>query len=157
MGFRVIAVGRGEEIAADALQLGAHRYVDTVREDAAEVLNALGGARAILSTIGDVETVAGLMPGLAPEGRLVLLGTGKDPLAVATGHLVGGERSVVGSITGSPYENERTLDFSVLTGARPRIETMPLERAQEAYRRMLSGQVKFRMVLTMGGEAHADQ
>ncbi|MFO1153250.1 MAG: alcohol dehydrogenase catalytic domain-containing protein [Rhodospirillales bacterium] len=42
MGFRVIAVGCGQDIAADALDLGAHRYVDTEREDAAQVLNALG-------------------------------------------------------------------------------------------------------------------
>ena len=60
-----------------------------------------------------------------------------------------GERSVLGSITGSPYDNERTLDFSVLAGVRPRIETMPLEKANEAYRQMTFGGVKFRMVLTM--------
>lgn len=95
------------------------------------------------------------MQGLAPEGRLVLLGIGRDPLAIATGHLVAGERAVVGSITGSPFETERTLDFSVLTGVRPRIRTMPLERAEEAYRMMLSGETKFRMVLTMGARARA--
>jgi len=78
-----------------------------------------------------------------------MLGTGKDPLAVSAGILVGGERSVQGSITGTPYENERTLDFSVLTEVRPWIETMPLEDAADAYRRMKSGDAKFRMVLTM--------
>ncbi|HYF89534.1 zinc-binding dehydrogenase [Azospirillum sp.] len=157
MGFRVIAIGRGQDIAADALTLGAHRYVDTEREDAAAVLTGLGGAAALLSTVGDMGVVAAVMPGLAPEGRLVLLGIGKDPLAVSTGHLVGGERSIVGSITGSPWDNERTLDFSVLTGARPWIETLPLARADEAFRRMLSGDVKFRMVLTMGDSAVAPQ
>ena len=94
-----------------------------------------------------------LLGGLAPQGQLVLLGVGADPLPVSPGLLVGGERSVIGSITGTPYENERALDFSVLTGVRPRIETMPLERAAEAYRRMRSGAVKFRMVLTMGDAA----
>ena len=63
--------------------------------------------------------------------------------------------SVLGSITGSPYENERTLNFSVLTGVRPQIETMPLEKAVEAYERMKSGDVKFRMVLTMRDADHA--
>lgn len=150
MGFRVIAIGRGQDIAADALTLGAHRYIDTEQENAAEILARMGGAKAILSTPVQAAPVAALLPGLAPEGRLVLLGVGKDPLPVAMGPLIGGERGVIGSITGSPYENERTLDFSVLTGVRPRIETMPLERAAEAYRRMRSGDVKFRMVLTMG-------
>lgn len=157
MGFRVIAVGRGQDIAIDALDLGAHRYIDTKREDATEALKALGGAQAILTTIGNAEAVESLMPGLAPEGRLVLLGIGKDPLAVSSGQMVGGERGVIGSITGSPYENERTLDFSVLTGVRPRVETMPLEQAAEAYQRMRSGDVKFRMVLTMRDKSNAHQ
>ena len=155
MGFRVIAIGRGEDMAADALALGAHRYIDTEQEDAAEALKALGGAKSILSTPVHAAPVAALMPGLAPEGRMVLLGVGKDPLPVAMGPLIGGERGVIGSITGSPYENERTLDFSVLTGVRPRIETMKLERAADAYQRMRSGDVKFRMVLTMGEKADA--
>lgn len=157
MGFRVVAIGRGQDIAAEAAELGAHRYVDTDREDAAEVLTGMGGAQAILTTIVDAGVVSALMSGVAPGGKLVLLGIGKDPLAVSMGQIVGGERAVIGSITGSPYENERTLDFSVLTGARPRIETMPLERAEEAYRKMRSGDVKFRMVLTMGNRSDADQ
>ncbi|KAF1060173.1 alcohol dehydrogenase catalytic domain-containing protein [Burkholderia gladioli] len=149
MGFRVAAVGRGAAIAEEALALGAHRYIGTEREDAAARLLSLGGARAILSTIGDAPAVAALMAGLAPQGRLVVLGAGKDPLPVSAGHLVGGERGVIGSITGTPHENERTLDFSVLAGVRPRIETLPLEQAALAYQRMRSGEVRFRMVLTM--------
>lgn len=157
MGFRVIAIGRGQDIAGAASALGAHHYIDTEKEDGAQALKALGGAKAILSTPVDAAPVAALMPGLAPEGRMVLLGVGRDPLPVSMGHLIGGERGVIGSITGSPYENERTLDFSVLTGVRPKIETMPLERAAEAYRRMRSGAVKFRMVLTMGENGNARQ
>ncbi|WP_338662449.1 alcohol dehydrogenase [Pararoseomonas sp. SCSIO 73927] len=157
MGFRVVAVGRGPDIAEDALRLGAHLYVDTRQEDAAARLKSLGGAKAILTTIGNAVAVSSLMAGLAPRGRLVLLGAGKDPLPVSAGHLVVGERSVLGSITGTPYENERTLDFSVLAGVRPQIETMPLERVSEAYQRMKSGDVKFRMVLTMEGLGDASQ
>ena len=80
---------------------------------------------------------------------------GKDPLPVAAGLLVGGERHVLGSITGSPYETEKALDFSVLASVRPMIETLPLERAEEAYARMKSGEAKFRMVLTMERNSHA--
>jgi alcohol dehydrogenase len=157
IGFRVVAIGRGQDIAQIALDLGAHRYVGTDPENAAEVLNSLGGAKAILATIGNAEVVSALMPGLVPEGRLVLLGAGKDPLPVSTGFLVGGERGVIGSITGSPYENEQTLGSSVLTGVRPRIEVLPLEQAQEAYDRMRSGDAMFRMVLTMGETTDAHQ
>jgi alcohol dehydrogenase len=149
MGFRVVAIGRGADIATDALALGAHVYIDTDKQDAAAVLQGMGGAQAILATIGHSATVSALLNGLAPQGRLVLLGIGKDPLQVSAGHMVSGERSMLGSITGTPYENERTLDFSVLAGVRPRIEVMPLERAGEAYQKMKSGDVKFRMVLAM--------
>ncbi|HEX2553226.1 MAG TPA: zinc-binding dehydrogenase [Microvirga sp.] len=151
MGFRVVAIGRGQDIAEDALRLGAHIYIDTNRQDAAEALAGMGGAQAIIATIGKADVVSALLPGLAPQGRLVLLGTGKDPLAIVPGPLVVGERSVLGSITGSPFENEKTLNFSVLAGIRPLIETMPLEQAPDAVRRMRSGDVKFRMVLTMDG------
>lgn len=157
MGFRVVAIGRGADIADDALALGAHLYIDAEREDAAKALQALGGAKAILSTPVNAAPVAALMPGLAPEGRMVLLGVAKDPLPVAMGPLIGGERSVLGSITGSPFENEKTLAFSVLTGARSMIETMSLEKAAQAYEKMKSGSVKFRMVLTMKGDADAHQ
>lgn len=149
MGFKIAAVGRGQDIAEDALKLGAHIYIDTRSEDAAARLKSMGGAQAIIATMGNAEAVSALMPGLAPRGRLVLLGAGKEPLPVPAGHLVVGERSVLGSITGTPYENEKALDFSVLTDVRPWIETMPLEKAFDAYLKMKSGDVKFRMVLTM--------
>lgn len=149
MGFRVVAVGRGADIADDALRLGAHVYIDTKTEDPVARLQSLGGARAIVTMISDVEPIAALMSALAPRGRLVLLGVGRDPLPVSAGHLVRGERSIFGSITGTPFEIERALDFSVLAGVRPRLETMPLERAAEAVARMKSGEAKFKMVLTM--------
>lgn len=155
MGFRVVAVGRGSDIAQDAMDLGAHVYIDSSKEDAAETLKNMDGAHAIVTTIGVPAAVSALMPGLAPQGRLVLLGAGKDPLPVSTGHLVVGERIILGSITGTPYENEKTLDFSVLAGVRPRIEVMPFEQANEAYQRMKSGDVKFRMVLIVDRERNS--
>jgi alcohol dehydrogenase len=153
MGFRVVAIGRGEDVASDALELGAHIYIDGNVENASEKLQSMGGAKAVIVTVGHAEMASRLFGGLASEGRLLMLGTGKDPLSVQLGPLVSGERSVLGSITGSSYENERTLDFSVLTGVRPKIESMPLERVNEALQKLKSGDVKFRMVLRMGLEA----
>lgn len=150
MGFKVVAVGRGQDIAGDALALGAHVYIDTHQDDAAARLKAMGGAQAIVTTVGNADAVSALMAGLAPQGRLIVLGIGKDPLPVSTRQLVSGERGITGSITGTPFENEKALGFSVLTDVRPMIETMPLENAFDAYQRMKRGDVKFRMVLTMG-------
>jgi len=153
MGFRVVAVGRGADIAEDARRLGAHVYVDSRAEDAVAKLQAMGGAQVILTTITDSASVSALMPALGPQGRLVVVGVGKGPIEVQPGPLVSGECIVQGAITGSPFESERTLDFSVLADIRPMIETLPLERAFEAYSRMRSGQSRFRTVLTMGSVA----
>lgn len=149
MGFKVIAIGRGADLADAARQLGAHEYIDTNEQDAPSRLKLLGGAAAIVSTIPDMAMVSHVATGLAAHGRLMLLGAGPAPLSLSSGYMVGGERSVQGSLTGTPYDNEKTLGFSVLVGIRPQIETMPLAQANEAYQRLLKGDVKFRMVLTM--------
>lgn len=149
MGFRVVAIGRGPDIACDARTLGAHVYVDAREEDAAERLRGMGGAQVILTTITDSAAASPLVAGLAPQGRLLVVGVGREPLAVSPAALVGGERVVQGAITGSPWESEKTLDFSVLADIRPMVETFPLERAHDAYRRMRSGAARFRIVLTM--------
>lgn len=149
MGFRVAAIGRGHGIADAASKLGAHHYIDTDRENAAEALKRMGSAAAIIATVTNSTIVSNVFPGLAPGGALVILGVGKDPLSISSGFLVGGERSVLGSITGTPWEIEQAMKFGQLTDVRPWIETFPLERANDAYRRMRSGEAKFRVVLTM--------
>ncbi|CDX43294.1 Alcohol dehydrogenase GroES domain protein (fragment) [Mesorhizobium sp. ORS 3359] len=108
----MVAVGRGEDIAADARKLGAHRYIDANEETAADALNGMGGVKAILTTTGNSAVVAALMHALAPEGRLIVLSVGKDSLPVSTGYLVGAESGIIGSITGSPFENEKTRSAS---------------------------------------------
>lgn len=149
MGFKVVAAGRGRDIAQAALDLGAHAYVDTIAEPLAAALNAMGGARAIISTIGDMAVVSAAMAGLAPRGSMVLLGMGRDPLQVSSMFLAGGERALLGSLTGSPQDSEKALGFSVLAHALPRIETLPLEHAAQARLRLRSGGARFRLVLTM--------
>lgn len=149
MGFRVIAVGRGEHIQQDVLALGAHLYVDTQKVDAVEAIRKLGGAQVILTTITDSAAASALINALAPKGKFMVVGVGKDPLTIAPGLMVGNEISVQGAITGTPFEAEKTLKFSLLADIRARIDTMPLEKANEAYQRMRSGEVEYRMVLTI--------
>ncbi|MCG2597579.1 MAG: alcohol dehydrogenase catalytic domain-containing protein [Achromobacter sp.] len=149
MGFHVVAIGRGADIARDVLDLGAHAYIDTREEAAGERLRQMGGARALIATIGAPDAISDALTALAPQGRAMLLGVGKDPLSVSSGWLVGGERTLAGSITGTPHDSERTLKFSVLADVRPMIEIVPLAQAETASLRMKSGQAKFRMVLDM--------
>lgn len=148
-GYRVAAVGRGPENAALAAKLGASVYIDSSATDAARELLALGGARVIVSTAPSGRAMSGLVDGLAPNGKLIVLGVAFDSLQISPVQLISGSRSVQGWATGTPADAEDTLRFSELSDVRPMIETYPLERAPEAYARMMSGDAKFRVVLTM--------
>jgi D-arabinose 1-dehydrogenase-like Zn-dependent alcohol dehydrogenase len=148
MGLRTVAIGRGAEKEAMARELGAHVYVDTAKDDAVAALQRLGGARAILATAPSGQAMGPLLGGLAPGGKLVVVAVPQDPIQVSAVPLVFGGRSIYGTLTGTPIDEEDTLAFSVLTSVRPMVETAPLERAAEAYARMMEGRARFRMVLT---------
>jgi len=148
-GYRVAAIGRGSENAALAKKLGASIYIDSQTMNAAQELQKLGGAQVILATAPSSKSMTELIDGLAPTGRLVVVGISLDPIAVTPLQLISGERAVQGSAVGTPTDSEDTLRFSELTGVRPMIETYPLDKAAEAYARMMSGKAQFRVVLTM--------
>ena len=149
MGFKVVAIGRGEDITSDVKKLGAHIYIDTNTQDAIVELQKLGGAKLILTTVSNASVVSPLIAGLEPKGKLILLGAGKDPLSLSSGKLVVGEHIVQGSITGTPYDSEKTLDFSLLANIRPKIEIVTLDSVNEALERLKTGDVKFRFVIKM--------
>jgi D-arabinose 1-dehydrogenase-like Zn-dependent alcohol dehydrogenase len=90
-----------------------------------------------------------LIDGLAPNGKLMVLGASMEPLEVIPGQLIIGSRTIQGWAAGTPADSEDTLRFAELSGVRPMIETYPLEKAGEAYARMMSGKAQFRVVLTM--------
>ena len=150
MGFRTVAIGRGSDKEKLAKQLGAHVYIDTALEYAAAVLQRMGGARAILATAPSGDGMGPLVSGLAAHGKLIVVGVPSDPIQLSAFPLVFGGRSIYGSLTGTPIDNEDTLAFSVLENIRPMIETVPLEQAADAYARMMQGKARFRMVLLTG-------
>lgn len=150
LGFRTVAIARGTDKEQLALELGAHHYIDSTAGDPGEALMAMGGAKVILSTISHGATNTAVLGGLGPRGRLVVVGASPEPVEAAPGALIGLDREVAGHASGTSMDSQDTLAFSSLQGVRPRIETMPLERAAEAYAKMLSGDARFRMVLTTG-------
>jgi propanol-preferring alcohol dehydrogenase len=147
MGFRTVAIGRGGDKEKLAKDLGAHVYIDVATDDPAAVLQRMGGARAILATAPSGNGMGPLVSGLATRGKLIVVGVPTDPIQLSAFPLVFGGRSIYGSLTGTPIDNEDTLAFSVLENIRPMIETLPLEQAAEAYARMMEGKARFRMVL----------
>src|ERR1700739_1218335 len=148
-GYKVAAIGRGPENSALAKKLGASVYIDSQSSNAAQELQKLGGAQAILATAPNSKAMSELIDGLAPSGKFIVVGITTDPIAVTPLQLVSGEHSIAGSAVGTPTDSEDTLRFAELTGVRPMIETYPLEKAPEAYARMMSGKAQFRVGLTM--------
>jgi D-arabinose 1-dehydrogenase-like Zn-dependent alcohol dehydrogenase len=148
-GYKVAAIGRGPENAALAKKLGASVYIDSRATNAAEELQKLGGAQVILATAPSSKAMSELFDGLGPNGKLVVIGAAFDPIEVTPAQLISGSRAIQGWASGTPADSEDTLRFAELTGVRPLIETYPLEKAAEAYARMLSGDAQFRVVLTM--------
>jgi D-arabinose 1-dehydrogenase-like Zn-dependent alcohol dehydrogenase len=148
-GYKVAAIGRGPENAALARKLGASVYIDSQATKAAEELQKLGGAQVILATAPSSKAMSELIDGLGPNGKLMVIGAANDPIEVTPLQLINGSRGIQGWASGTPADSEDTLRFSELSGVRPMVETFPLEKAAEAYARMLSGKAEFRVVLTM--------
>lgn len=150
MGFRTIAIARGTDKEPLARQLGAHHYIDSQAVDVSEALQKLGGAKIVLATATSSEAMAATMGGLAIDGRLIVLGADFKPMQLVTVGLIGRRSGLYGWPSGTSIDSEDTLRFSAMTGIRPMTETFPLEKAAEAYDRMMSNKARFRAVLTTG-------
>jgi D-arabinose 1-dehydrogenase-like Zn-dependent alcohol dehydrogenase len=150
MGFKTVAIARGQDKEALARQLGASHYIDSQSQDAAAELIGLGGAKIILATVTSGKAMTAVLGGLGVNGKLIVLGAADEPLAVPAFMLIGGRRSIAGWPSGTSIDSQDTLAFSALAGVRSMNEVFPLERASEAYERMMSGKARFRVVLTTG-------
>lgn len=149
MGFRAVALSRGEDKRSLAMELGAHVYIDSGKDDVAEALQALGGADLILATAPNAKVIGELTGGLAKRGKLLIVAAAAENVEFAPFNMLSG-KSIAGWPSGAPIESEDTLNFSVLTGVKPQVEIFPLAQANEAFAKMMANEVRFRAVLTMG-------
>ncbi|HLK49312.1 MAG TPA: alcohol dehydrogenase catalytic domain-containing protein [Bryobacteraceae bacterium] len=149
MGFRTVAIARGGDKEELARTLGAWRYIDTKTQDPASELSKLGGASVVLATVTAGDAMAATIGGLATKGTLLVIGA-VESLPFAPTQLLGGSLSIKGWYSGTSIDSEDTLGFSVHTGVHSMNEIFPLERVNDAYERMMSGEARFRAVLTTG-------
>jgi len=147
LGHRVVAIARGSEKEKQAREMGAHEYINSTDQDPAAALRDLGGAALIVATAASGAAMSPLVGGLAPGGKLVVVGAAPDPITVSTADLIFGTRTLAGSLTGSSIQNEDNLAFVLAHGIRPAVEVLPFEQAMDGYERMLSGKARFRVVL----------
>jgi propanol-preferring alcohol dehydrogenase len=146
MGFRTVAISRGEDKAQLARELGAHEYVDTARVAAADGLQKLGGADLVLATAPHAEAIASTIGGLTSRGKLLIVAAPFETITVSPFALLSG-KAVAGWPSGSSIDSEDTMRFSALTSVRPRVETFKLDQAEVAFTKMMENKVRFRAVL----------
>lgn len=151
MGFYTVAIARGKEKEKFALELGAHRYIDSSAEDAGEALHKMGGAHAILATATSGKSMGPLLGGLKAHGKLIVVGISNETMDITSLQLIVDSKTIQGSAVGTAIDSEDTLKFSQLQHIHAVIEVVPLEKAPEAYAKMMKNEARFRMVLTMSG------
>jgi D-arabinose 1-dehydrogenase-like Zn-dependent alcohol dehydrogenase len=147
MGFETVAIARGKEKEESARALGAHHYVDSTSSSVADELQALGGAKVVLSTVTNSAAMTAAAGGLGARGELVVLGISPDPIEVAPPLLVSQSRSVAGHPSGTSKDSEDTLRFAALFGIKPMIEEVAMGNAPAGFERMMSGDARYRVVL----------
>ncbi|GAQ82943.1 alcohol dehydrogenase [Klebsormidium nitens] len=152
MGFHTVAVSRGQEKKEGALKLGAHKYVDVTTEDPVKEIQALGGAKVILSTVTDMAAMSSIVPCLGKNGCLLVLGVGQGKLEVDPMVLISNKATIQGWASGTPSDSEDTMNFAQLAGITSVNEVFPASKALEAYERMMSGRAHFRVVLDWEAE-----
>lgn len=147
LGFKTAALSRGQEKEELAYELGAHLYIDTSRQDAVQELLKNGGARVIFSTAPSGKAISALIGGLARNGQLIFVAAPHDMIQVSPLALLRNGCSIAGFSSGSV---EAAINFSMLFHVFPVVEVFPLEKAAEAYEKMITSTVHFRAVLQMG-------
>ena len=113
-------------------------------------MQALGGAKVILATVTDAGAMNTAVGGLGYQGTMMIVGAPMEPLQVPPLQLIIRGQSIRGWASGVSIDSEDTLRFSSMTGVRPQIERYPLDKAAEAYDRMMSGKARFRVVIETG-------
>lgn len=149
MGFYTVAIARGKEKEKLAVDLGAQKYIDSQAEDASEALQRMGGANAILATATSGKSMGPLLGGLKVRGKLIIVGISHEPIEISTIQLIAGTKTIEGSASGTAIDIEDTLKFSSFQHVHSMNEVVPLEKAPEAYEKMMKNKARFRMVLKM--------
>jgi D-arabinose 1-dehydrogenase-like Zn-dependent alcohol dehydrogenase len=149
MGFHTVGIARGRDKEPLARQLGAALYIDSQTQDPAGELQKLGGAKVILATATSGDAMSAVQGGLAVNGTMLVIGAAAS-MEVSPLFLLSGRRSIKGWYSGTSIDSQETLVFSARAGIASMNEIFPLERASEAYDRMMSGKARFRVVLSIG-------
>lgn len=148
MGARVVAILRGEEKTALARKLGAREIIDSQKEKIGKRLSAMGGADLILLTGISARLFEQCIPGLGPNGTLVVLAAVAESATLIPAGLITGQKAICGSVIGTRGDMDAMLRFAADHGIVAMVERHPLKDVNEVLERLRGGKVRLRAVLT---------
>jgi len=144
-GCEVVAFTSSANKRDEALQLGAHRVVNS--RDSNELGKIAGSLNFILSTVNVSLDWVALLNVLAPKGHLHTVGAVDQPIAIPAFPLLAGQKSVSGSPLGSPSTVDTMLDFCARHDIAPTTELFPMSRVNDAFEHLRAGKARYRVVL----------
>jgi NADPH2:quinone reductase len=145
-GYETVAISHSDK-EDYAEELGADHFINSREEDTVEKLQDLGGADVIISTVPVADAVEEVVQGLAVDGDLRVVGRPGREVEIEVGDLIAKNSKISGWASGSARDSQDTMEFSSLRDVTPEIEAFDLEDYEEAYQKMMDGEVRFRAVL----------
>jgi uncharacterized zinc-type alcohol dehydrogenase-like protein len=144
-GCEVTAFSTSKDKEAEARELGAHHFVNTL--DTGSLKKVASSFDLILSTVSADQDFQGFVNALRPKGTLVVLGASPSPLQISGFSLIGGQKAVAGSPTGSPRDLFEMLDVAARHNVKAITESFKMKDANEAVKRVKNNKVRYRAVL----------
>jgi uncharacterized zinc-type alcohol dehydrogenase-like protein len=146
-GAHVAVFTTSPEKKEDAMRLGADEVI--LSRNANEMEKHAGTFNFILDTVSAKHDINAYLGLLARDGNLTLVGAPPEPMGVAAFALIGGRHSLSGSAIGGIAETQEMLDFCGAHNITSDVEVIPIQKVNEAYERMLKGDVKYRFTIDM--------
>jgi alcohol/geraniol dehydrogenase (NADP+) len=145
-GAEVTAFSTSANKETEAKELGADHFVNTL--DNGTLKKLAGSFDLLLSTVSADQDWQSLLNSLRPKGTLCIVGVPPSPISIQAFPLIGGQRSIAGSNTGSPHDLHEMLDIAARHGIKAITERFPMAKANDVLIRVKKNQVRYRAVLT---------
>jgi len=147
LGAEVTVFSRSEAKRKDAERLGAVGFV--AAEQTGAVAELAGTFDFLIDTVSAYHDYDAYLELLTRDGTMILVGAPSDPLSIAAFHLVLKRRRLVGSLIGGIQETQDMLDFCAKHQIPSDVEVIPIQQVNDAYERIVQGDVRFRFVIDM--------
>jgi uncharacterized zinc-type alcohol dehydrogenase-like protein len=145
MGAEVTVLSHSDKKAEDAKKMGAHHFYNTSAEGTFEKL--AGSFDLIINTVSAPLDWSAYMGLLKRDCTMVLLGVPEKEVPIGAFPFIMGRRSLAGSLIGGIKETQEMLDFCAKHSITPEIETISMDKVNDAYARVLKSDVRYRFVI----------